>query len=201
MLQTTAWLVFCLRCTSCLRQWCTADYIPDLTNSKRKIRRSSGALTLLQTIQRHTGWLIKDATSGESKCWLLQSTSWRLSTPSPTNQSGTPSNPAVSNMKTSTSWKIVQRPESHSSDRRRKWHVRDQERNQTGWPSVKLANQHGSAESIGRRHSTLAKEKRNGYVPGWRRSWLVDKLEMCWRCVLIFIFRRAAPKNDMWLQA
>ena len=30
----------------------------------------------------------------------------------------------------------------------------------------KLALQHGSEESIGRRHSTLAKEIRNGKVPG-----------------------------------
>ena len=50
MLETTARSVLCLRCTSCLRQYCTADYIPDLARSKRKIRRSSEALTKQQTI-------------------------------------------------------------------------------------------------------------------------------------------------------
>ena len=39
------------------------------------------------------------------KCEPRQSTSWRRSTPSPTNQFGTPSNLAVSNMITSISWR------------------------------------------------------------------------------------------------
>ena len=194
-------LFLCLRCASCSRQYCTADYIPDFTKSKRKIRLSSEALTKQHTIFRHTGWLIKDATSGESKCVLQQSTSWRPSSPSPTHQFGTPSNPAVSNMITSTSWKIVHRPESHSTDRRRKWHVRGKERNQTGWPSVQHAIRHDSTESIGRRHSTLAKEKRNVYLLGWQRSWLPHKHEICWRCALVCIFKRTAPKNVIWLSS
>ena len=37
-----------------VRQYCTADYTPDLTKSKRKIRPGSEALTKQQTIWRHT---------------------------------------------------------------------------------------------------------------------------------------------------
>ena len=104
MLDTTARSVLCQRCTNCSRQYWTADYIQDLTKSKRKIRRDSEALTKQQTILRRTEWLIRNATSGEPKCGPRQSTSWRRSTPAPTNQFGTPSNLAVSNMITSTSW-------------------------------------------------------------------------------------------------
>ena len=43
--------------------------------------------------------------SGESKCGQRQSTSRRRSTPSPTNQFGTPSNLATSNKTTSVSWR------------------------------------------------------------------------------------------------
>ena len=39
-----------------------------------------------------------------------------------------------------------------------------------GDPIVKLALQHGSAESIGRIHSTLAKEERNGNLLERQRS-------------------------------
>ena len=98
------------------------------------------------------------------KCGLPQSTSWKHSTPSLTNQFGTPSNLAVSIMNTSISWETVQWPESHNVDRRRKWHVRFRERNQAKWSIIKLALQHNSAESIVRRHSALAKEKRNEYL-------------------------------------
>ena len=67
--------------------------------------------------------------------------------------------------------KKLQRPESISTDRRRKWHVRDQERNQTGWPSVKLALQHGTVWSTGRRHATLAKEKKV-----WESTWVTTTM-------------------------
>ena len=87
-----------------------------------------------------------------------------------------------------------QRPESHSTDWRRKRHVWDQERNQTGWSTVKLALQHGSAESIGRRHSALAKEKRCGNTLERQRSRLPHKHENCWRRAPFCILNRTAPK-------
>ena len=92
------------------------------------------------------------------------------------------------------------RPESICSDWRRKQHVRDQERNQTGWSSVKPAFQHGSTESIGRRHSALAKEKRYGNLPEWQRPWLPHKHEICRRRALVSIFQRTASTNVVRIQ-
>ena len=59
----------CQRCTNCSRQNCTASWTQDLTKPKQKIRRDSEAHTLQLTILRRTGWLIRNATSGESKMW------------------------------------------------------------------------------------------------------------------------------------
>ena len=72
-----------------------------------------------------------------------------------------------------------QRSEGICTDRCREWHVRDFKGNQTRWPVVKLALQHGSAESIGRRHSTLAKLKRCGNLLEWQQSWLHHEPEIC----------------------
>ena len=87
-----------------------------------------------------------------------------------------------------------QRPESHSIYWRRKWHVSDQEGNQTGRSIVKLALQYGFAESAGRRHSSLAKEKRDGNVPEWQRPWLPRKHEICWRRAPICILKEQLQK-------
>ena len=76
----------------------------------------------------------------------------------------------------------VQRPESH-----RKWHVWDEKRNQAGWSVIKLAFQHSSAESIGKRNPALVKEKRNGNFLEPQRSWLPS--------ALVRNIRRAAPKK------
>ena len=91
MLETTARSAHCQRCTNCSRQYCTADYIHDSTKNQRKIRRDSEAHTRQQIILRRTEWLSRNATSEESKCGQRQSTSRRHSTPSHTNQFGTPS--------------------------------------------------------------------------------------------------------------
>ena len=42
------------RYTNCSRQYCTADYIHDLTENKRKIRQDSEAHTRQQTTLRRT---------------------------------------------------------------------------------------------------------------------------------------------------
>ena len=103
----------CQRCTNCSRQYCTADYIHDSTKYKRKISRDSEAHTRQQIILRRTEWLNRNATSGEPKWGQRQSTSRRHSTPSHTNQFGTPSNPAVSNMPTSASWRSCTETRKH----------------------------------------------------------------------------------------
>ena len=66
----------------------------------------------------------------------------------------------------------IQRPQSISTDWRRKWHVRDQERNQTGWPSVKLALQHGSTY---RKHwkTTFRAGKRKKV---WESTWVTTTM-------------------------
>ena len=77
MLETIARYALCLRCTNCLRQYCTADFISDLIKSKQKIRQGSDAHIRQRIIWRRTEWLNKDVMRGESKGGLLQSTSCR----------------------------------------------------------------------------------------------------------------------------
>ena len=113
ILETTARLAHCQRCTNCSRQYCTADYIHDSTKNKRKIRRYSEAHTRQQTTFRRTEWLTRNATSGESKYGKRQSTSRRHSTPSLTYQFETPSKLAVSNMTTSASWRRFTETRKH----------------------------------------------------------------------------------------
>ena len=93
--------------------------------------------------------------------------------------------------------KTVQRPESHSTDRRRNWHVRDQYRNQTGWPSVKLALQHCSADSLGRRHFTLAKEE--DWVSAWETT--IMTVSQTWELLNLLLRGNGFLKHVMWLQA
>ena len=134
------------------------------------------------------------------KCGLLQSTSWKHSTPSLTNQFVTPSNLSVSNMNTSISWETVQWPESRNIDRRRKWHVRYRERNQANSSIIKLALQHNSAESIVRRHSALAKAE---WVSASETTIMIASqiCDFCRRCTPICSFKRRASKHVLWLQA
>ena len=201
MLETTARSAHCQRCTNCSRQYCTADYIRDSTKNKRNIRRDSEAHTRQQIILRCTEWLSRNVTSGENQNVdsdsrlhegiRLHHTQINLE------------RPQILRYRT---WlhqlpeEAVQRPESITTDWRRKQRVRDQERNQTGWSSVKPAFQHGSTESIGRRHSALAKEKRYGNLPEWQRPWLLHRHEICWRRALVCILQRTASKNVVRIQ-
>ena len=69
MLETTARSVLCQRKTNFSRQYCTADYIQDLTKSKRKTRRDSEALTKQQTILRRTEWIDQKCHAWRIKMW------------------------------------------------------------------------------------------------------------------------------------
>ena len=63
-----------------------------------------------------------------------------------------------------------------------------------GEPLSSLLFKHVSAESIGRKHSTLAEEKRNGNMPERQRSWLLHKHEICCRRAPICILKEQLQK-------
>ena len=199
MVKTIARSALCLRCTNCLRQNCTGDFTPDLIKSKQKIMQGSDVHIKQWIIWRRTEWLNKDAMSGESKCGLLQWTSWWRSTPPHPTQFGTPSNVAVSNMQTSTSWKAKTRKPLWWLTKKATC-TRSKKCDQAGWSSVELALQHCSADGLERRPSTLAKEERNGYSLGRQRSRLPHEYALCWRCAPVCFFERAASKSAVRLQ-
>ena len=199
MLETIARSALCLRCTNCWRQYCTADFISDLIKSKQKIRQGSDVHIRQWIIWRRTEWLNKDVMSVESKGGLLQLISWRR----------------LISITHNSIWDAlkscgIEHDYIHTLKRLFKNQkdivMIDEEsmfeiKKGSRWSAVELALQHCSADGIERRSSTLAKEKRTGYMLGWQRSWLLHKHEICRRCALICIFRRTATKHVMWLQA
>ena len=95
---------------------------------------------------------------------------------------------------------ISLRPEGICTDRCREQHVRDQERNQTKWPSVKLAVQHSSTEFTERSHPALAKEKRNGNLPERPGPRQPHKPEVRRLRAAVRNVQRTASKNDVRIQ-
>ena len=69
-----------------------------------------------------------------------------------------------------------------------------------GDPLSSLLFNTSPAESIGRRHSALTKEKRYRKLPEWQRSWLSHKHEIYWRRAPVCNIKRTAPKNVMRIQ-
>ena len=161
------------------------------------IRRDSEALTKQQTILRRTEWLVRNATSRRIKMWTATielHEGVRLHHPQINL-----GRPQILRYRT---WlhpppeEIVKRLESYSTDTRRKWDVWDQERNQTGWPIVKLVLQHGSAESIWRTTFRAGKRKKE-----WEYTWATTIMTASWNMrfaddVLLFASsKEQSPKN------
>ena len=97
---------------------------------------------------------------GESKCGPRQSTSRRRSTPSPTDQFGTLSNLATSNMTTTAFWGNYTETRKPQFWQKRKVTCLRSRKNQTGWSIIRLALQHSSAESIGKKTFRAGKRKK-----------------------------------------
>ena len=104
----------------------------------------------------------KTAKSGESKCGLRQLTSWRRFDSIIHNSTWDALKTCRIEHEYINFLKRLQKPKSYCNDWRRKWHVRDQKRDQAGWPIIQRALEHCIAGGLERWLSTLAKEKRNG---------------------------------------
>ena len=93
----------------------------------------------------------------------------------------------------------VQRPESHSIGRRRKWHVRDKERNKTWWSTVKLALQHRFADSMWKkRHSAPAKGM--GIYLRHNDHDCLTNMRLLTTCSCMHL-QKNSSKNGIWIQA
>ena len=196
---TTARFAHCLRCTNCSRHFCTEDYTQCLTRNKRKIRLASENPTRQQTTLQRTEWLSRNVTSGESKCGQRQLTSRRRSTPSPTNLFGRHSNLATSITSTSASWgRYAETRNLRYRQTKRATFSRSEK--EPRWPAVQLAVQHGSFIFTEGRNSTMAKEKRNWYVPERPRPRLPHKPEIRRRRAAVHNIQRTATENVVWIQ-
>ena len=193
MLVTTARSAHCQRCTNFSRQYCAEDYIHESTKNKRKIRQDSEAHTRQQTTLRRTEYWAEmpwvgnqnvDSNNRLHEGIRLNHTQINLERPQILRYGTRLHQPPE---------EAIQRPESISTDWRRKQHVRDQDRNQTVWSSVKPAFQHGSTEFTERRHPALAEEERN-------ENLLEYKHEICWRRPPVCILQKTASKNVVRIQ-
>ena len=124
----------------------------------------------------------------ESKCGQRQSTSRRHSTPSHTNQFGTPSNLSVSNMTTSASWRNYRDQKASVLTDEESDMFEIKKGTKQGDPLSSLLFNMVLFEALEDDMPRWQKKKRYGNLPEWQRPWLLHKHEICWRrapvCIL-----------------